>query len=322
MSTARYPAGTSAVYTATLRNADGTAIVYDATNTLTPRISTLTLQLIDEISQTDVNSRTGNNHLNTNNVTVNTSGVLTWNLQPADTTVINTSLVDEPSVEEHRAVFVATYVDTDSNTKTLIHEHIVAVRNYVPLCRFEDVQLQIPGVENVDRQFIENLIDSVSLRCETYCDRKFLKATRTEYFNIDRNQTHIRVSRYPITSVANVWEDYTGQYSGDLNNTRADEYDALSRANKGIISCRYRPWTKGFSSVKVTYTGGLAVNVGGLPSDLRQSVARQVSYLYQKRSSLGVTGESIAGSSITLTSPDLLPDVKEVWASYKKKNLP
>jgi hypothetical protein len=322
MSTARYPAGSSAVYSATLRNADGTAIVYDSLGVATPRISTLTLSLVDEISGTSVNSRTGNSHLNTNNVTVNSSGVLTWQIQPADTTIVNTSGEEEPSLEEHKATFVATYIDIDGDTKTLTHEHILGVRNNLALCRFEDVQLQIPGVENLDRQFIENIIDAVSARCESYCKRKFMKATRTEYHSIDKNQRNLFLKRYPIQSVTGIWEDWTGGFSEDVQPTNTDDYDAVTLSEKGIVRARYRPWNRGVGTVKVTYVGGLARNVGGLPHDLRHSVARQAAFVYTRRASLGILGESIAGTSVSLNESDLLEDVRKVWASYTRNYLP
>jgi len=325
MSTARYPAGSNGKYTATLRNADGTVIPYDSLGAATPRVTAVTLQLTDEYSGDTVNSRSGNDHFNTNNVTVDSSGVLTWEVQAADTAIHNTSLSPLPSAEEHTAVFTVTYIDADGDTKTLIHEHILDCRGSLALCRFEDVQLQLPGIETTDRQFIEEIIDSVSLRCEAYCQRKFITATETEYFSIDRLQDTIRVQRYPISSITGVWEDYTAEFSGDIFQTVAANYewDKVGRGTKGLIRCKYRPWTKGIGSVKVTYTGGLGRSVGALPADLRQSVARQAAYLYQRRTSLGISGESIGGGSVSLMSePDLLPDVKKVWATYKRKDLP
>ena len=323
MSTARYPAGSNGKYTATLRNADGDVVPYDSLGVATPRVTAVTLQLTDEYSGDTINSRSGNDHFNTNNVTVDSSGVLTWEIQAADTAIHNTGLDPLPWYEEHTASFIITYVDSDGDTKVMVQDHILDCRGGTQLCRYEDVQLQLPGVETIDRQFIEGLIDQVSVRCEQYCMRNFIQATVTETFSISEWQNTIRVRRYPISAVSSLREDYIGSFGASSEVDTGDyDWQNVARGQKGLIRSKYRPWTAGVSTVRVVYTGGLARSVGALPQDLRLSVARQVAYLYQRRASLGVTGESIGGGSVTLLSePDLLPDVRRVWATYRPKVL-
>lgn len=55
-------------------------------------------------AQAVVNSRDGQNILNANNVTLDGSGNLVWNLQPADTQILDSTL----AFEWHRALFAWT----------------------------------------------------------------------------------------------------------------------------------------------------------------------------------------------------------------------
>jgi hypothetical protein len=89
---------TSAEYTCTLQDEDSTAV---PGSTLTA----LTLSLIDVATGTVLNSRTAQNVLNANNVTVSELGVLVWALQPADNAIIDS----RRATERHQAIFRATW---------------------------------------------------------------------------------------------------------------------------------------------------------------------------------------------------------------------
>ena len=100
---------TSARYTATLMDETGAAVTLAVIQTLT-----LTFYVVDKESDgtagaydgTIINSRSAQNVLNANNVTVHaTSGLVTWLLQPADQVISDTS----QAYELHRARFDCTY---------------------------------------------------------------------------------------------------------------------------------------------------------------------------------------------------------------------
>lgn len=94
---------TGAKYTATLKDADGTVI--PLTN-----LTLITLTLYNYDDGAIINSRSGHDVKNTNNVTIHaTSGLLTWLIQGADNPIVSSSL----SVgirEKHIALFEYDYV--------------------------------------------------------------------------------------------------------------------------------------------------------------------------------------------------------------------
>lgn len=99
-----------------------TAYLTDETNTViaSSGISTLTLTLRDATTKGIINSRSAQNVLNTNNVTVHaTSGLVTWSIQAADTTPLNK---EQPYVD-HIAEFACTW----ATTKSMIHKVTIRI---------------------------------------------------------------------------------------------------------------------------------------------------------------------------------------------------
>lgn len=96
---------TTPIITATVVDEAGVAIPGSGLDTLT-----LTLHNADDgPGYAVINGRLNQDVLNANNVTVNGAGLLTWNMQEADTTIQNQGL-SPFTPENHRAVFRWTYV--------------------------------------------------------------------------------------------------------------------------------------------------------------------------------------------------------------------
>ena len=106
---------TTAIYTATLQNGAGVPIVK-------ANIVSAQLTLKDVDTGEVINSRLNQNIIDDNNVTIHdTSGLLTWTIQPEDNVLINPARQSET----HRAVFDIVY----SSTQRLRYELYLQVRN-------------------------------------------------------------------------------------------------------------------------------------------------------------------------------------------------
>lgn len=104
-----------------------TAILQDDTGAPLPAVSLTTLTLTLYVIKSDgttqiVNSRTAQNVLNANNVTVDGSGNLVWAIQTADTAILDDTL----PVEQHIALWTWTWA---TGAKTGRHELILVVKN-------------------------------------------------------------------------------------------------------------------------------------------------------------------------------------------------
>lgn len=108
--------GTTAQITATIEDESGTAI---PAASLTTMILTLYLK---DTPATTINSRSDQNVLNANNVVIDSSGNLTWTMQPADNAISDTN----KTVEHHIALFEWTW---SSGTKAGKYEIEIRVTN-------------------------------------------------------------------------------------------------------------------------------------------------------------------------------------------------
>lgn len=107
---------TSGQYTAVLTDEEGVAI--DGT-ILTTMV--LTLYNLDS-DLTIINSRNDQDVLNTNGVTIDASGNLTWTISPADNAIVNSAA----AAERHVALFEYTW---SLGAKAGKHEVILVVKN-------------------------------------------------------------------------------------------------------------------------------------------------------------------------------------------------
>lgn len=297
MSYARLDAGETGKFTGTLKDSDGVVIPLSA-------ISTFTLTLTDAATGGTVNSRSAQDVLNANNVTVNsTTGAVAWSIQAADTALVSSGA----TAEEHVAAFTCTF-----SGGVLKFEHRIFCSSVRELCTFDDVGLQRPNPADADRSYIEFLIDAFTRQVETMTSRLIRVRSRTELFSPCYGQRAVQLAAYPVESITSVKESLDGDFS------TATAYDAdnyYADAN-GILRMRWRPFFEGIGSLQVVYTGGIARDVSAVPADLRLAAARQVAYISQRRSTLGVMSESVGGQSVSTFAEDLLPDVKRVVESY------
>lgn len=92
-------------YECTVKDKSGNAIPL-------AKVTALTLTLIDVGSGTVINSRDNQDVLNDNNVTLHaTSGLLTWDIRPADNAIVGT--VCAGRTQRHRATFEIFWTDGD-----------------------------------------------------------------------------------------------------------------------------------------------------------------------------------------------------------------
>jgi len=99
--TAKIPERTTPKITAVIKDENGVAIPDTSLDTLTLDLYNMS----DDPVFAVINSRTAQNVLNANDVTVDTSGILVWQMVTADNAIIDATL----KTEKHRAVFNWTY---------------------------------------------------------------------------------------------------------------------------------------------------------------------------------------------------------------------
>lgn len=112
--------GTTGIYTAILKDEAGVAL------TALPVAARLSYYSV--VSATIVNSRSNQNVLNANNVTITAAGLLTWKLQEADVILVDTP---KPALVRHRAEFVIEWNDAAAVPRQVGHVVELPIRALV-----------------------------------------------------------------------------------------------------------------------------------------------------------------------------------------------
>jgi hypothetical protein len=306
---ARYDPGTTGTFTGTLLDTDGVAIPL-------ANIVSCTLTMTNARTGAALNSRSAQNVLNANNVTINsTTGAITWLIQTGDTDLEDTT----QDWEDHVATFTWTY----ETSKVGKHTHRLHCTQFMSLCTVEDVRLIFDAIPANHETLVEFLIETFTQRAELECDRRFRKSTAasptTEYVSPHHsNLFHYRVKRFPIDSITSIKQASDADFAGSGAETL--ETDAYQfNADLGLVKMQWTSFMSGEKTVQIIYAGGLALETGAVPLDLRFAAARQVAFWYQRRSQPGVTEIAVsrAGRERIMSPMDLLPEVHQTLQNYK-----
>lgn len=92
-------------------------------------LQSLTLSLYDKISGDIINSRTGQNVLNANQVTLDAYGKLVWYWLPSDMVLVDSTKL----IETHIALFEVKWLDSASRARQLNHEVVFVVNRVTNL---------------------------------------------------------------------------------------------------------------------------------------------------------------------------------------------
>lgn len=133
----------------------------------------------------------------------------------------------------------------------------------------------------------EELINSASEFIESYCSRKFVSATYTEYYN-GGNTNKLLLNQYPVTTLTSVqYWDYQSQ--GIIESyTEHTDYELYS--NDGYLY-KVSGWSKGTKNYKVVYVAGYSTST--MPSDLKNACKEICKYLYNLRDKQGLSSETV-----------------------------
>lgn len=182
--------------------------------------------------------------------------------------------------------------------------------------------LQQPSLSGANLALVESLIAGVTAAFERELDRCIERAERTEYFDVDDFQRYWKLRGYPVTAIASVEFDSTGQFAGDES-----AHDAtlrrmpLNDAEEYLLYLE-SPAACGPRVMRVTYTGGLGATTAAVIAafpDLAMAATLEVANLYQRRSTLSIQSQGTVGAdNQLLVSLNWLPLTREVVARMKR----
>jgi|GEM_PF-1428286 len=122
-----------------------------------------------------------------------------------------------------------------------------------------------------DDTLIQKILTRTSTWIQKYCNRVFIAADYTEYYDGDGTK-ELLVNQYPINSIASMYDDYDRVFGSDTAITVAD----LVYYPEGRIVYPYNSFMRGQKNIKITYNAGYAT----IPADLEQACIKMVASEY------------------------------------------
>lgn len=160
---------------------------------------------------------------------------------------------------------------------------------------------------------LERLIPAVQQWLEQECQRTFDQDTVTEYFHGNDWQDCLILSRPPVVSITNLWDDPARIYATPIS---ASQY-VIDDAEAGIVRLDGLTFSKGLRNIKITYLGGYAQ----MPPDLEQAAIEMIWAAYMKgdQNLIGVRSRSIADGSVQFVNLAWPLDLDAIISKYRLK---
>lgn len=162
---------------------------------------------------------------------------------------------------------------------------------------------------------LERIIPAVQAFLEQECGRVFEQTTVTEYFDGDDWKGSLLVSRPPIASITNLWDDPSRAFATPMAASKYDIKDASSGHLRLLDGLTF---SRGQKNIKLTYVGGYLK----MPVDLEQAAIEMVWAAREKgaHNLIGVRSRSVADGSVQFVNLDWgSPNLSAIVQKYSLK---
>jgi hypothetical protein len=176
-------------------------------------------------------------------------------------------------------------------------------------------QLGFKPSDTVQDPKLQLFLDAGSAWVESYCNRIFSQASRTELFHGNRSNA-LNPRQWPITAVTELRVSSTRSWGDSSSLLDSSSYGI---SPDGIMVINYSGiFPLGFDNVRLIYTAGYAT----IPADLvlANLWASEWFYLHNNRGDAGRTSVSKQGESIGIDH-DIPPMIKSILQPYKRIEL-
>lgn len=166
---------------------------------------------------------------------------------------------------------------------------------------------------------------AISDQIEKHCDRKFLLASYTEYYDIEEEgQDELNVNQWPITDAAkDTFKVYSVSWSlGVADETELDkDDDYFVYPDEGVIRFTLAR-TGGHKRIKVVYQAGY-LTFNDVPHEIRHIIKTWCGRAwFEHKGKLGMKSQSnAAGGTVTFNSPALSEADMKLLSNYARPDI-
>jgi len=159
---------------------------------------------------------------------------------------------------------------------------------------------------------IDNLINAVSARFESYCDRKFKSREYTEYHD-GGGHSVLYPDQYPITSISGIYDDSNWSWaeSSKIDSTQyriVGDNSIVFKSTANVMG-DYR------QNIKLIYTAGYST----LPYDLENACILEIMRAMGRLEDLEVSEKRSNENLLKYVASDFLPETRSVIEKYRRK---
>lgn len=180
------------------------------------------------------------------------------------------------------------------------------------LITLTEIKIFLEKADTAHDSLLSLFIEKVSKRIETYLNRKFTKASYTEYFNCGKRRYFL--SAVPVS-------DNPPPLVTHLNSTLTENSDYYIWYDEGIIEFTSPVLSLIPKSLKCVYTGGYASDATSdvlkVPDDIKYACILQVAADFRNRDNLGLQSINLPNGSMAIAANELLPSVKQILKQYR-----
>lgn len=169
---------------------------------------------------------------------------------------------------------------------------------------------------------LQEYIDAASDAIEKFMDRPVLVAARTELYDVEPGQQRIALRAFPVLAapVAVFKNDSARQFGAGIAALAADSF-YLNLVTGSAEFDRVR-LIRGPGVVEVVYTGGMAADTAAFIvafPEIAKACDTQVAFMYKRRETMGMSGFSSEGGSVSFSeADDLIVPVKAAVRKYRR----
>ena len=192
----------------------------------------------------------------------------------------------------------------------------MSVNDYALTTRARVQEYRVANGETLDstpeiNTQIDNLINSVSSRFESHCDRNFVSRAYTEYLD-GKGSSVIYPKQYPITDVESIHSDSGWKWLvKDLINS--DNYRIVDE--NSIVLKSGMTFSDAVQNIKLVYTAGY----NEIPYDLEGACINEVLRMLMKFEEIGVIEKRSNDYLVKYVSAPFMEDTLLVLNRYKRK---
>lgn len=174
--------------------------------------------------------------------------------------------------------------------------------------------------DDKDDQLLSELVTQVSTHIESYLDRTLeIQTDKVEFFDVEYRSVAFKVSAFPISAVAGVWNDTDRTFD---SSSVVDSSNYYVETATGLVVIDKQFLLPGPGVLKIQYTGGIATTVYDVIKNfpaISSAATMECAYRYRNRSNLGLIAATAAGGGITLQQKDeFLPQVSGMLDPYRR----